>query len=122
MLGIALHARVDGSVNPQSVGVDIVGCTIRLEVALAPASQSVFIPFRHIKIVLFFRIVVFALGFGSVHHGAKVFSEIGGLSRVVVFDAEMRHVQRDLGDGVVFGLGEVTVFGHLSEHQVAAFQ
>ena len=93
-LGIALHARVDGGIDTQSVAVDIVRRAVGAEGVLSPLGQL----------------------------AAQELTEVGGLTAVVIHHAEVRHVDGNQRDGVALGLGDVAVVSHLLQHEVAAYQ
>ena len=93
-LGIALHARVDGGVDTQTVLVHVVVLAVAVAVVLAPV----------------------------FHIGAYVFAQIGGQAVVVALGAVVRHVDFLLLEFLIVLVAEVVVAVHLRQHGVAAVE
>ena len=92
LLGITLHAGVDGGIDLQAVAVDVIRLAVGTIMGVGPFGEFL----------------------------AELLAEIGGLTAVVVHHPEMRHVDGDLRHGVVDGLGDIVVLHHALQHQVAA--
>ena len=44
LLGISLHLRIDGSVDPETVSVDVILCSVRLHILVEPSVKLVVSP------------------------------------------------------------------------------
>ena len=121
LFGILLHARVDGSVYLQSVGIEVVLLAVLLGVLLAPAVEGVVLPVERVFVVLLHlpAAVVGLVGLLGRQHRAQVFAEIGRGAFLVVH-AVVLQLQGQCLQGVALSLGQVARLAHLVEHHVAA--
>ena len=121
LFGVALHARVDGGVDLESVGVQVVGLAVLLEVLVAPAVERVVDPGYGVEHVLALvpRGVVAEVGALGRHVDAEHLAEVGCRAVLVVGAVEVEG-EGLCGVALVFGVGEVASLDHLSEHDVAA--
>ena len=121
LFGILLHARVDGSVYLQSVGIEVVLLAVLLGVLLAPAVEGVVLPVERVFVVLLhLPAAIFGLdGLLGRQHRTQVFAEVGRRSFLVVH-AVVLQLQGQCLQGVALSLGQVARLAHLVEHHVAA--
>jgi len=119
--GIFLHARVDGGVYFQSVGVNVVIRTVFLVILLAPSVQWVCFPCQRIFVILLHlpAAVIATARLAGGHHAAQVFAEVSGKAlfvvHTVVFQRKGQLLQR-----VALFFGNVIGLAHLVEHHVAS--
>ena len=123
-LGIALHARVDGGEDTQSVGIDVVRVSVALEVLVAPSEERVLLPCDGVddELRAFPCRIVFRLWLFRHHILAYVFAEIGCyalLQRALVrlLEFELYGLCCIL---LVFSLRDISCFLHLCQHHIAA--
>ena len=121
LLGIGLHALVDGGVDFQSVAVDVVVRAIGLGVLVAPAVEWVAHPGgRVVHVGLAVPLgVVLLLGLLGHHHAAQLLAEVGRQAVVVVHAVIAEH-QGELLGGLGVGLAQETGLDHLVKHHIAS--
>ena len=120
VFGIALHAGVDGSIDSQAVGIDIVGRTVLFEIFIAPAVERIAFPGNGIVVILLrLPLEILALdGFLGHHDAAEIFAEVSGQAFLVRNTLEM-DAQRLLLQGVTLCRRDVAGVAHQAEHHVA---
>ena len=94
LLGVTLHAAVDGGVNLQAILVHIVMLAVGLAVAAAPV----------------------------LHVAAQVFAQVGSQTVVVALRRVVAHVERLGLIGFIVLVAQVVVAVHLVEHRIATCQ
>ena len=123
LLGVLLHAGVDGGVDLKSIGVEVVGFAVGLLVFVAPAIEWVCLPSQGVVEELLglpFGVVAPVGLFG--HEGeAEVLAEVGrgavGVVRLCVMQDDGEGAERVAGC-----LCHEARFDHLAEDGVAALQ
>ena len=120
-LGIALHARVDGGVNFQAIGVDVIFLAIGLSVLLTPSIKRIGFPSNRVVDVglIVPRGIVAQHRLLSRHYSAQLLAEIWGNAVLVVDAVEIERQRLCLEFGSL-GFGDKVGFEHLLEHHVAA--
>ncbi len=91
LFGIALHLRVEGRVDFQSVPIDVVGCAVSFAVLAAPAVERIPVVFELGLFVVPIVVELVAAGFVGAHHQPEHFTEIGGCSGVVRYGLIVQH-------------------------------
>ena len=97
ILGILLHARVDGGVNLKAVGIDVVFGAVGLGVFLDPSEKGILLPgYGIIDVALVFPSAVIGQhGLLGRKYAAELFAEIW-CEAVLVVDAVEVEFQRQL--------------------------
>ena len=123
LFSILLHAGIDGGINLQSVGVDIVSLTIFLAVLITPSIKRVVLPGNGVNVVLNHvpRWIVRALGLLGHHVAAQEITEVCSNTILMVSHMELQ-VQGFSGVLIVFLLRNVIGLEHLVEHHITTLQ
>ena len=116
---ILLHLVIDGGINAESVLVQVVTASVRLEMLVEPAVQFIVRPLQGIHPVIFILGVRLALGLFGVHNAAKHIAEIGALAGIVVLHLIMQGDGQG-GNGIVLDFAQIAVFVHLGEYEIAS--
>ena len=120
LFGVALHARVEGGVDFQTILIQVVGCSVGFVVLVAEAVERVFVPLPAVNAVLHlvpFGIVAL-LGLFGGQHQPQVLAEIGCESLLVVH-ATVFQRQRNSLQRVAFLRRDIMVLAHLAQHRIA---
>ena len=120
LFGILLHARVEGGVYLQPVGIEVVLAAVLLGVLRTPAVERIGLPVERVLVVLLHlpATVIRPIGLLGSQHAAQVLAEVGRRALLVVH-AVVSQLQRQRLQGVALRLGDVSGFPHLVEHHVA---
>ena len=121
IFGILLHVRVDGGVNLQPIGIDVVFRAIGLTHFLAPTVKRIGFPSYRvvdIRLIVPRRIIALLGAFGS-HYATQFFAEIW-CNTVVMIHAVKREHKRTLAIFFALLLGDKFSLLHLLEHHIAA--
>ena len=114
LLSIALHTTVDGGIDLQSVGIDIVGTTVFLVILVAPAIQGVCLPRKGVFVIL----LVLPVGIETAHRllghqaVAQIHTQVGGNTFLVVCTTKLQSNRYRL-QRITFGITQETGFLHL---------
>ena len=121
LLGILLHARVNGRENTQSVRVDIVVLTVALLVLVTPSEQRIVIPSHRVdqELIAVPRRIVTHVRLLGHHVLTDKLPEVHG-NTVLVRAAVEIQLKRLRAGGVVLGLADVAGVEHLAQHHIAA--
>ena len=121
ILGILLHARVDGGVDLEAVGIDVVFGPVGLGVFLDPSEKGIFLPgYGIVDVALVFPSAVIGQhGLLGRKYAAELLAEIW-CEAVLVVDAVEVEFQRQLLERISLGRCEHALLLHLLEHGVAA--
>ena len=123
LFGISLHAGVDGGVDFESVGIEIIRRSVGLVVFVAPAIKRIGGPgYRVIdKLLPLPPPVIAPFGLTRRHHLADMLPEIGCHAGFMVDPGEMGRYGKRL-QRVTLGERKVVGLIHLVEDNVAAFE
>ena len=121
LFGILLHVRVDSCINFQSVGIDVIVCSILFLVLCTPSVQRIVFPRQRILIILLLlpASVVWALRFLCSHNSTQILAEISCQSVFMVNRLEFQ-CQRQCLQWIPLGFGNIIGLVHLVEHRVTA--
>ena len=114
LLGIFLHAAVDGGIDFQSVGIHIVMLSFAVGILVAPAIQRVGLPSQRvfIEILPLPTGIITALWLLGHKYAAKHLTQIGCTSLLVIYAMEFQR-ERLLTELLCLGLRQVPGFLHL---------
>ena len=120
-LGIFLHARVDGGIDAQAVGIDVIALAVAFLVFVAPAEEGVVHPCHRVDFILAVvpRGIVLHLGLHGHHVLPDELAEIHGHAVLVGAAVEVEHQGLHAGR-VVVGPRDVAGVVHLPQHHVSA--
>ena len=118
--GIALHSRVDGGINFQSVGVKIIRIAVFLEIFIAPATQRVCGPSNRIDNVLSFVPDRIIRSIGALHHhiAAQKFAKERGNTILMISTVKVQ-CQRLCTVLAIFSIGKISCFYHLCQNNIS---
>ena len=119
-LSILLHTRIDGGVNLQAVGINIVVGAISFLVLFAPTVKGVVDPSEGVSIVLSVLpfAVIGALGFICHEHLAEILTKVGGFSLFVIDGVEVQFQGTCTQGTAILGRQEAGL-DHLRQNHVA---
>ena len=89
--GISLHAGIDGRINFQTVGIQIIRRTVGFTIFPAPAVKRIGCPCNRVinKLLPLPTAIIFAVGFASGHHLANMLAEIWSDTGLMTDTCEM---------------------------------
>ena len=119
LFGVLLHLEIDGRIDAQAVPVQVVGGAVGFGVLVQPAVQVVRLPEQGVPAEILPVHIVAAAGLVGIHRPAQHVAEIRGQTGIVVLYL-VRQRNGNLLDGIAFRLGNVALFAHLSDHEIAA--